>query len=557
MSRCYVLCLFTVVSLGAIEPSKFQDSISSEEKVEPSIPLARLRGIAILESGSTLSLDKPAQIDSVYIDERTFFLGDPEKLKTRLTALIQGQEITDTLLLAIRKEVLASSYEQGQHAISVEIPEQDITNGIVVCQVSQAKIGKVQYLGNYWFSKQRVEKKLCITPGEPLDECALLNRVAWLNQNPFHYTQIVLAPGQEKGETEIDVITKDRFPLRVYTGGDNTGVESTGRSRFFGGITLGDAFFIDDLLTFQFTSNSSYNKFHNYLLSYTSFLPWEHSLMIYGGYAEIETNSSDFKNSGKEAQASFRYKIPFKPYYTDFQQELYFGFDYKYETSALFFVAELELTGVSNKIVNVTQGMLGYLLEYTPRSHQMTFQIEFFGSPLEMLPHQSSQDYNRLRPHAKPYYFYSTLSLGEIYTFPSKLSIAALLRAQGATGALVPSEQFKLGGYNSVRGYEESVFISDNGIILNFEFRTSPISFLKKRQDQLTFLGFMDYGWGYNYYPFDGIKKTGILWGAGPGLRYHINPYFNFRIDYGFKLHNIKFDDNKLGMWHIGATLSY
>jgi hemolysin activation/secretion protein len=279
--------------------------------------------------------------------------------------------------------------------------------------------------------------------------------------------------------------------------------------------------------------------------------------MLTGGYARIDPDITDFESHGKEAQASFRYKIPFKPLYTNFQHQLYFGFDYKYVTSILFFVSEITPQEAQNSKVNVTQEMLGYMFEYKPNRHELTFRIELFGSPVKWLPHQSTADYSALREDAKPRYFYGTATFGEIYTFSSRESIAGLLRVQGSANTLVPSEQFKLGGYNTVRGYEESVFISDNGVIANFEVRTRPFTFWKKMKDELTFLAFMDYGWGHNYHPFDGIKKTAILWGVGPGMRYTINPYVNLRVDYGFKLHHVHFDDHKLGMWHVGGTISY
>ncbi len=174
-----------------------------------------------------------------------------------------------------------------------------------------------------------------------------------------------------------------------------------------------------------------------------------------------------------------------------------------------------------------------------------------------MLPHQSNHAYSSFRDYAIPRYFYGTVALGDIYTFSTGDEISVLFRAQGSLNTLLPSEQFKLGGYNTVRGYEESVFISDNGICMNFELRSRPMGLLKKASDEWTFLAFMDFGWGYNYHPFDGISKTARLWGVGPGLRCTINPYMILRVDYGFKLHHVGFDDNKLGMWHVGGTLSY
>ena len=280
-------------------------------------------------------------------------------------------------------------------------------------------------------------------------------------------------------------------------------------------------FFVDDFLSYQFTSNLSFDKYNAHSLNYTSYLPWQHIFMLTGGYARIDPEINDFESHGKEAQASFRYKIPFKPLYTNLQHEVYFGFDYKYVTNILFFVSQVEPPSLeNNSIVNVTQEMVGYLLEHKSSRHELTFRLELFGSPVKWLPHQSNTDYSSLRKDAKPRYFYGTATLGEVYTFACRESVAGLIRFQGSANTLIPSEQFKLGGYNTVRGYEESVFISDNGVCANFEVRSRPFSFFKKAKDELTLLAFMDYGWGYNYHPFDGIKTGAILWGTGPGLRY-------------------------------------
>ncbi len=376
----------------------------------------------------------------MYIDNSVFLPGSADSLKKKLGPLFLGKEINRENLQLIKNEILKYYHAHHLHMISIEIPEQDITSGVVSFVVSQAKIGEVAYKGNRWFSSHRVERELSLQSGDTLDENALLNDIAWLNENPFHYTEAVISPGNAKGETNLDIVTKDRFPLRVYAGADNTGIESTGRGRYFVGATWGNAFFVDDLLSYQFTTNSTYDRFHSHVMNYVSFLPWQHTLNIYGGYSKIEPDVSHFHSQGKEAQASLRYKVPFKPLYTDFQHQFYFGFDYKYITSALFFVGELSANAaLMNSRVNVSQEMIGYMLDYTPSKHQLTFQIELYGSPAEWLPHQTQHAFSSLRPHAKPRYFYGTLALGDVYTFSSKESISGLLRVQGSANPLVPS----------------------------------------------------------------------------------------------------------------------
>ena len=551
------LCCFFPFKKKNVEPKKpATESIDFESKKVA--PQTAMRGIALVNDLASFNRINLSQVQGLYVDKSIDLPGSVKELKKKLDPLVLNKPINRDNLLLIKNAILNYYHDHKQRMIAVEIPEQDITSGVVVFVIMKAQISDVNYRGNHWYSKKKVEKEIALHPGSPLNEDELLNKISWINQNPFHYTEAILAPGKQKGQTDLEIVTKDRFPLRVYAGGDNTGVESTGRSRYYAGATWGNAFFVDDLLTYQFTTNRDYDKFHSHNVNYQSFLPWHHIFMLYGGYSEIHPDITNFHSHGKEAQGSFRYKVPFKPLYTNFQHQLYFGFDYKYVTNLLFFVGEvIPSEDVMNNRVNVTEEMLGYQLEYTPTHHQLTFRVELFGSPAKWLPHQSSADYSTFRHDAKPRFFYGTLALGDIYTFSSKESISALLRMQGSANTLIPSEQFKLGGYNTVRGYEESVFISDNGILANLELRSRPFTFFKKAKDELILLAFMDYGWGYNYHAFDGITKTARLWSIGPGLRYNINPYANIRVDYGFKLHHATFDDDKLGKWHVAATISY
>ena len=45
----------------------------------------------------------------------------------------------------------------------------------------------------------------------------------WINENPFRSTQLIYEPGPQVGTTDVTLVTKDRFPLRIYGGHQNTG----------------------------------------------------------------------------------------------------------------------------------------------------------------------------------------------------------------------------------------------------------------------------------------------------------------------------------------------
>jgi len=526
--------------------------------VEGGAALPPLRAIALVAEGSDVKMVDPLQADGLYVDEGVAFPGAIDELKSQLSAFYEEGPLDRDLLLRVKNRIVQYFHEHRQYSVYISIPEQEISSGIVVCEVGQAKIEEVTHQGNLWLPSRKIEQALNVRSGEVLDVNELLDRVSWLNCNPFHHTEITLSPGSSPGKTNVEERTVDRFPVRAFAGGSNTGTASTGTGRYFAGLTWGNAFFVDDVWTYQFSMSPELSRYSSHTMSYLSFLPCRHMITLSGGYSRIQPNLHGFHSQGNDAQFSFRYKIPCKPLHTPLQQNVYFGADYKYFTNILFFIGDVEFEEiVMQSQVNITQAVLGYQLDYNSLPHQLFARLECFGSWMEWLPHQNGDAYSAMRAHASTRYLYFTAMCGEVYTFSSKAALAVTLRAQGSFSTLLPSEQFQLGGAGTVRGYEQSVFAGDHGVCASMEWRSPPFSLSKKLHDSLVLLGFLDYGWGYNNHPFDGITTSAALVGAGPGLRYRVDPYLEARFDYGFKFHSINFDDKKIGTFHLNVTVGY
>jgi hemolysin activation/secretion protein len=133
---------------------------------------------------------------------------------------------------------------------------------------------------------------------------------------------------------------------------------------------------------------------------------------------------------------------------------------------------------------------------------------------------------------------------------------------QTSNDNLATSEQIGFGGYDTVRGYDEREINEDGGYLFSTELHTPPIGVgdlfhLPTIKDQLQFLGFWDYGAGYNHEPGPGERSETCLSGVGVGLRYVINTYFSLRYDYGFQLVNTGLDHDHGHRSDIGIVLSY
>ena len=183
---------------------------------------------------------------------------------------------------------------------------------------------------------------------------------------------------------------------------------------------------------------------------------------------------------------------------------------------------------------------------------QVALNAQIFISPANgFFPNQTTADYQALRPFSSPQFAYCNGQFAY-----RTCSFLMKVRAQGATGPLLASEQFILGGMHSVRGYEQSQFLADNAVLLNLEWYMPKFSTYKPIKDQVQFLLFTDIGWGMNYKTANLDASSQWLGGIGPALRYEIPPYFNLSAEYGFKLQNVPGGD-ATGRFYLKSTVTY
>ncbi len=509
--------------------------ISKSSSFERAHKSVLLKGIVLLEKNVRIS-HPLSEITGVF-SEGVFVPGGIDALKKALDGSFD-QEISQESLEEIKCQILDYYRTQGYPFISIAIPEQDITEGVVTYSVTVAKVGRVSCKGNRWLKEEYVCKHVPLKCGEFLSEDMLLNDLSWINRNPFHHTNVTLTPGENEGETDIELTTQDRFPVRLFVGGDNTGTKYTGRARWFTGLNWGNAFWLSDLISYQFTTTDDVDLFVSHVFNYTSYLPWRDVLSLYGGYSRVRPKIKDFRSTGRSSQVSLRYTVPFKPCYKPVLKEWFFGFDFKRTNNNLIFLGENEIP-VINDTVNIGQFATGLTLGGVWEKHELSCNFELYFSPGDLLPHQSNKDFNHLRAHAKKKYLYERLTLEDIYHLPKGCSLAGTLRLQGSNETLLPSEQFGLGGYDTVRGYDERTYNSDAGGCLNVELRTPSFNPLKKPASGLTFLLFFDYGRGWNFHTSEKSKKNDWLAGIGPGVRFALSSYLSMRFDYGFPLHHV------------------
>lgn len=535
--RCITLSFFCVYL--------FASSLAAEE--------TSIKGLIFVDAEENIPSVERGKEEVV-----TFNLSIPEKTEFRekLSSSFINKELTIERLQEIKLAVLQHYQDNDRPFTAVYIPEQDVTDGNIVLVVTESKLGEYKYKGNRWYQNEQLGRYFDIQSGQQLSRETLLNDVSWLNRNPFHYSEIRAIEGDEVGTTNIELVTREYYPVRVYVGSDNTGNGYIGNNHIYTGINWGNFLGKGNVVTYQYTMNPNSHRYHSHYGNFTSFLNIKHILMLSGGYNKTDPNFDNFLSDGKYIQASFRYTIPIKPLYTPFLQEFTFGFDYKNINSNLFFISTGDAPVIANQ-VNISEIVVAYAFSNVSKHLDLEMNVEGFLSPGQIFPHQSNKVYQDLRPNAKNPFAYGRFTFSYTAKFPWNFSFAGVLRGQVASNTLLPSEEFGLGGHNTVRGYQERQFNADTAFCASTELRSPPTRLIPRIKDNLVFLLFCDYGIGHNYHVVEGDNATQSLCGVGGGLRYAAGRYINARVDYGWELKKIQPNSNHKRKLYFGVVASY
>jgi len=105
----------------------------------------------------------------------------------------------------------------GFATVSVTLPQQKLTNGIVRVAVIEGKLARISMAGNHYFSSNNVQRAL------PSLKTNILLNTKWLqpeidraNQNPDRQIYPVVSPDEEPGFSDLTLRVKDRLPLHGH-----------------------------------------------------------------------------------------------------------------------------------------------------------------------------------------------------------------------------------------------------------------------------------------------------------------------------------------------------
>ncbi|MBN1662368.1 MAG: ShlB/FhaC/HecB family hemolysin secretion/activation protein [Deltaproteobacteria bacterium] len=535
---------------GALKPPPVPDQPGQDERVL----VDALRGLVFIDR-SDAAVPK-VQMPPDGIDVRRLpRLQTPDFRK--LVEPYLGRPVSRAVLNRLVGGIHAYYNKRDMPFVSVTLPEQDITTGVVQVLVVEGTLGRLRVEGTKWFSEKQYLSAIRMRPGDPIRLSVLNEDIAWINRNPFRQADVFFDQGETVGGTNLVLRTKERLPLRAYIGYNNNGSESTDRNQFLAGFNWGNAFGLGHLLSYQYMTSPDLQQLRGHSLSYMIPLPWRDTLTISGTYSEIKPDMpTPFRRDGMSAQAVLRYDVDLKPL-GPLKHALGVLFEYKVTDNNLLF-GGIPVTDNRTEIMQLSGVYAGEIAD--PWGFN-TFSLRLTESPGGLSSRNKTQYFEASRAFASADYFYGALDLSRRQKLPFDFALVLSGRLQLADGNLLGSEQLSLGGANSVRGFDEGIIYGDRGYIMHAELHAPVIPLhqwlpLGSTPLLLQLLGFYDHGAVGNVDRLPKEDRQYTLKSAGLGLRFAVSRHAAINFDYGWRLMEFPgIDYNSRG--HLSITLSY
>lgn len=436
---------------------------------------------------------------------------------------------------AARGYVEKRYHQEGYPAVMVNIPAQDVNEGVVVLEVIESTIGEVRVTGNRYYTKSKIMEKLPIfRRGNILYVPEYQAQLAKANRGGDLKISPVLMPGKDFGTTDVDLKVSDRFPLHGSLEVNNRNAHDTERLRVNAVAHYDNLWQAEHSLTLQYqTSPQDTSQVKAGAVSYVLPAPWndDHMLAAYGVISDSNTAFGEgFAMKGKGQIAGLQYVLPL-PFYKLYAHNLSLGADYKHFDEDLGFEGENITTPVTYLLFSARyRSSLDDAGGATRLDAGLKFAARGVVTDVDEIADK--------RYDARASFTVITLGLERDQKLVWGTSARLGAEYQAADQSLISNEQYSAGGMGSVRGYHESEAAGDEALRASVELKAPDLAALVKAPGFINFTPYLFYDaarLSINS-PLPGQDKHVNLQGAGLGVRGVISRYLDYEFAYAAAL---------------------
>ncbi|MBG4751394.1 ShlB/FhaC/HecB family hemolysin secretion/activation protein [Pseudomonas aeruginosa] len=381
------------------------------------------------------------------------------------------------------RDALQAAYqEKGYQSVYVELPEQQVSGGVVYLQVTETTVGRVRVVGAKHYSPVELREEVpALEEGKVPDFAQVQRELAQVNRTPGRQVLPMVREGQRPGTMDVDLQVEDKNPWHASIGLNNDYSADTRHLRSVVSLGYDNLWQLGHAISLTyFTAPQDQDNAKVWSGSYTAPLSqrWSVQLSGYQSDSDVATvGSMNVVGQGHSYGVAAIYSLPVTGLWS---HSFSFGVDFKD------FEEQTRIGGNNDRVpIKYAPLTLGYNgFRYTERS-QLALGLSLVAGTGSLLGYgDDDEEFDRKRYRAKSGFGVLKGDLNHTLTFGGDWQVATKAAFQLASGPLISNEQFAAGGATRVRGYLAAENTADDGYLLSQEWRTPSLGrFLGKRAD--------------------------------------------------------------------------
>ncbi|MBD2041285.1 ShlB/FhaC/HecB family hemolysin secretion/activation protein [Microcoleus sp. FACHB-672] len=470
------------------------------------------------------------QVERFEFEGNTAF--SDERLRQVLDELeLTGRALTFAELLQARSAITKLYTDEGFITSGALIPPQTLDGGVVIIQIVEGELEDINVAGTNRLNDDYIRSRIGIATRRPLNVNKLLESLQLLQLNPLIATvSAELSAGSRAGSSLLDVTVTEANSFSHQLTFDNGRTPSVGSFRRQINLNEGNVLGLGDGLNLAYTNTDGSNAFDG---SYT--LPFNaRNGAVTFAYSRSSSNiieppfdQVDIEARSRNYEVSVRQPLILTP-----TREFALGLSAnRQESDTTLLNVPFPLSPGANEQGQTRINAIRFFQDWTQRDAQQVFAARSQFS----LGIGERATVNEEPPDSR---FFAWRGQAQwLRQFAPDTLLLVRGDVQMASRALLPLEQFGLGGIESVRGYRQDALLSDNGAFASAEIRI-PIYRLPNQQGVLQVAPFIDIGTTWNSSGREAPDPNTLV-SAGLGLRFQFANRLTARIDYGIPLVDI------------------
>ncbi|MGY3693589.1 hemolysin activation/secretion protein [Bradyrhizobium sp. USDA 3240] len=430
-------------------------------------------------------------------------------------------------------------HDKGLQTVSVAVPQQNVTGGVVTLKVTELKVGRLRVKNSRYFDLDRIKDSApSLKEGTVPNFGDVTKDIVSLNQWPDRRVTPALRAGVAPGTVDVDLNVEDKAPFHASLEANNRQSPSTTASRVSATVHYDNLWQLGHSLSFTYqVAPERPSDAEVFSGSYMARIPnadWL-NLLFYSVKSNSNVATVGGTNVVGPGTIIGERAVITLPTREGLFHTLSVGMDYKHFDQTV----KLGTDGFSSPVtyypVVATYGATFQEEKFTTQFNAgVTYNIRTPSSPLD--------EFDAKRFKASPSFTHLNLDVSHTQELPEGFQLYGKVQGQIADGPLVSSEQFSLGGLDTVRGYLESEVLGDNGAVANFELRTPNVGSMLQGElksetgdgkprfitfNDWRFFTFFDAGYASILQPLPDQQSSFVAWSYGLGTRFKTFEYFN------------------------------